>query len=149
MKENAPLQGNFSSEQQKAVVNIRVTANHIGAQYAKFMACYDLSMAQFNILRILRGAKEPVTITTVKERMIEKSPNTTRLIDKLLDKTLVKKFQCKEDRRQTYLHITSAGLDLLSDIDQRSDLNALIPSALSQEEASHLNSLLDKVRESI
>lgn len=147
MEKRGELEGSFQNETHKAVVNIRVASNIIGAKFSKFMADFDLSMAQFNILRILRGAKEPLTINTVKERMIEKSPNTTRLIDKLLEKSLIKKFQCMEDRRQTYLHITEAGLELLTSIDDRSDFPSQALSTITEEESKQLNQLLDKVKE--
>lgn len=148
MEKKSELDGRFQSETHKAIINIRVASNIIGASFSKFMADFDLSMAQFNILRILRGAKEPLTINTVKERMIEKSPNTTRLIDKLLEKGLIKKFQCMEDRRQTYLHITEGGLDLLTSIDERNDFPSQVLATISEEESKVLNDLLDKVKES-
>ncbi|MCT4560607.1 MAG: MarR family transcriptional regulator [Crocinitomicaceae bacterium] len=148
MENKSELEGRFQSETHKAIVNIRVASNIIGARFSKFMSEFDLSMAQFNILRILRGAKEPLTINTVKERMIEKSPNTTRLIDKLLEKGLIKKFQCMDDRRQTYLHITEAGLELLKTIDERTDFPSQTLCNISEAESKTLNDLLDKVKES-
>ena len=75
----------FTSEQQKAVVNIRITSNFIGGKQHQLMSQFGLSMAQFNVLGILRGAKTPLSVHVVKERMIEKSPNTTRLMDKLIE----------------------------------------------------------------
>ncbi|MBU2018182.1 MAG: MarR family transcriptional regulator [Bacteroidetes bacterium] len=141
------LKGNFQSESHKLVINIRLTSNAIGAVHTKYIAQFDLSMAQFNILRILRGAKEPLTINTVKDRMIEKSPNTTRLIDKLLEKTWVRKFQCKEDRRQTYLHITEKGLDLLGEIDKSEDFPSIKDLGITTEECILMNEMLEKVKE--
>jgi MarR family 2-MHQ and catechol resistance regulon transcriptional repressor len=140
------LEGNFKSEQQKLMINLRITSNQIAAAHTKFMSRYDLSMAQFNILRILRGSKEPLTINTIKERMIEKSPNTTRLMDKLLEKALIKKFQCSEDRRQTYINISSVGLSLLDEIDKSGELYTLVKCNLTDAEAKTLNALLDKMR---
>ena len=110
------------------------------------MSRYDLSMAQFNILRILRGAKDMINVNTVKDRMIEKSPNTTRLMDKLIDKGLIERTRCTEDRRVVYVKISDQGLELLAEIDRDHDVNALIQANLTDEEATTLSDLLDKVR---
>jgi MarR family transcriptional regulator, 2-MHQ and catechol-resistance regulon repressor len=139
---------NFKSLQQKAVINTQVTANSMASKFNKFMSEFDLSMAQFNILRILRGANEALTISTVKSRMIEKSPNTTRLLDKLLVKGLIKKMGCKEDRRQFYIEITEDGKSLLQRIDESGFESMVDTKVLSDEEADLLNSLLDRLRRS-
>ena len=147
MKIEDAIHSNFTSPQLKAIVNIRYTSNFLGHYQNSFMAQYDLSMPQFNILRILRGAKGDITVNAVKERMIEKSPNTTRLMDKLIDKGLIERTRCTEDRRVVYVRITQHGLDLLTVIDSHLDINTLIRAELSDEEANLLSDLLDKVRE--
>lgn len=138
----------FASTQQEAIIKVRITSNVISSVQNKTIGVFGISMAQFNILRILRGAKESLTINTVKERMIEKSPNTTRLLDKLLEKDLIEKTPCMEDRRQVYIQISNGGLDLLNQIDESSEFKALISSSLTNDEAEHLNTLLDKLRTS-
>lgn len=147
MKIEDAIHSKFTSPQLKAIVNIRYTSNFLGHYQNSFMAQYDLSMPQFNILRILRGAKGDINVNTVKERMVEKSPNTTRLMDKLIDKGLIERTRCTEDRRVVYVRITQHGLDLLTDIDSHLDVNTLIRAELSDEEANLLSDLLDKVRE--
>jgi len=147
MKIDEELKSNFKSPQQRAIVNIRYTSNFLGNIQNQFMSKYDLSMAQFNILRILRGAKDMINVNTVKERMIEKSPNTTRLMDKLIDKGLIERTRCTEDRRVVYVKISEQGLNLLADMDKDLDVNTLIKANLSDEEANTLSDLLDKVRE--
>lgn len=147
MKIEDAIHSTFSSPQLKAIVNIRYTSNFLGHYQNSFMMQYDLSMPQFNILRILRGAKGDINVNKVKERMIEKSPNTTRLMDKLIDKGLIERTRCAEDRRVVYVKITRHGLDLLSDIDNHMDVNTLIKAELTDEEANQLSGLLDKVRE--
>lgn len=137
---------NLKSPQQRAMVNIRYTSNYLGNFQNKFMGNYDLSMAQFNILRILRGAKEAINVNTVKDRMIEKSPNTTRLMDKLLDKKLIERERCEDDRRVVYVKISEDGLKLLAKIDEEMKGSSLIPNILTDEEASTLSNLLDKLR---
>lgn len=138
----------FKSEQQKAIINLRITSHDIGSRQTKFMSNYGLSMPQFNILRILRGAGEAITVNTVKSRMIEKSPNTTRLLDKLLEKELIKRKPCKADRRQTYVELTDNGANLLTQIDQTSVMFQDLEQVLSDQEAQQLNLLLDKLRNS-
>ncbi|HLU86124.1 MAG TPA: MarR family transcriptional regulator [Taishania sp.] len=137
----------FKTLQQMAVVNIRHTSNLISNFQNSFMAEFDISMPQFNILRILRGAGEPLNVHTVKERMIEKSPNTTRLMDKLIDKGLIDRVRCESDRRVVYVTITEEGLDVLKKIDESPGMITLFPTSLSDEEAQLLCQLLDKLRE--
>ncbi len=138
----------FQSPQQKAIINLRITSNEIGSRQTKYMSQFGISMAQFNILRILRGAKEALTVNTIKQRMIEKSPNTTRLLDKLLEKKLIDKIPCDSDRRQTYIEINSEGLKLLSKIGDGTSKFSLIASELTDNEAETLSELLDKMRNS-
>lgn len=136
----------FKSPQQRAVINLRHTSNFLYHYQNNFMAKYEISMPQFNILRILRGAKTALNVQTVKDRMIEKSPNTTRLMDKLIDKGLIDRIRCESDRRVVYVNITESGLKLLSEIDGELDQTSLFPSSLTDEEADTLSDLLDKLR---
>jgi len=145
MKIEDIIKAKFKNEHHKAIVNIRYTSNWIGAFHNKQLAEFDLSLPQFNILRILRGANEPLSIKIVKQRMLEKSPNTTRLIDKLISKEMVDRSRCSDDRRVVNIEITKKGLKLLSDIDHVFDEMSLAEN-LSQEEASMLNVLLNKLR---
>jgi len=130
----------------KAVVNVRYTSNFLSGIQHSFMSQYDLTMPQFNILRILRGANEMVSVNTIKERMVEKSPNTTRLLDKLIEKELISRERCDKDRRVVYVKITEKGLDLLQKIDTQGDFDKLLPNHLTNEECELLSNLLDKLR---
>lgn len=136
----------FTSEQQKAIINIRITSNFIGAKQHQLMSEFDLSMAQFNVLRILRGAKSQLSVHVVKERMIEKSPNTTRLMDKLIEKELINRTRCDHDKRIVFVEITDKGQELLKRIDDKLVEVNFISKGLTDDEASRLNELLDKVR---
>lgn len=140
------IKSTFKSNQQKAVINIRFTSNWMSHKQNSFMAKYDLTMPQFNILRILRGAKSHLSVNVIKERMIEKSPNTTRLMDKLIDKNWIERVRCEEDRRIVYVSITEKGLDLLAKIDADPDGDSLLICNLTDEEAQQLSDLLDKFR---
>jgi MarR family 2-MHQ and catechol resistance regulon transcriptional repressor len=141
------INSKFKSSHQKAIVNIRYTSNWMANKQNAFMVKYDLTMPQFNILRILRGANDFVSVTTVKERMVEKSPNTTRLMDKLVDKELIERVRCEEDRRVVYVKIAPKGLDVLAKIDANFDDNFLFATNLTAEEAELLSNLLDKIRD--
>ena len=136
----------FKSENHKMMVNLRYTSNVILQNQNHFVGEFDLTMPQFNILRILRGANEPIAVQTIKDRMIEKSPNLSRLLDKLLDKDLISRTQSQSDRRSFYIKITSKGLHVLGEIDQKIDGSSLIPGYLDLEEVQMLNKLLDKLR---
>lgn len=140
------IQAKFKSVQQKAVVNVRYTSNFIGQYHNNYMAQFDLSMPQFNILRILRGSGKPISINTVKERMIERSPNTTRLMDKLIEKGFMERVRCDADRRVVYVSITENGLKLLSQIDIDMEDTSIFAQNLSDAEAEQLSQLLDKMR---
>lgn len=140
------IKSKFRNARHKAVVNLRYTSNYIGNIQNSYMAQYDLSMPQFNILRILRGANGAISVNTVKDRMVEKSPNTTRLMDKLIDKGLMERVRCEEDRRVVYVSITKAGLDLLAKIDEDSESKLDVSGNLTEAEAEQLSALLDKLR---
>ncbi len=137
---------NFVSSRVKAIVNIRHTNNWISSLQNKYMSKHELSMPQFNILRILRGAKSKLSVNTVKERMIEKSPNTTRLMDKLVEKKFIERFRNEKDKRIVELKITKKGLDLLEIIDVDFEKELLFVNKLSEEESEILSNLLDKIR---
>lgn len=151
MKIEEAIKSKFLSPQVKAIVNLRYTANYVGAIQNTFMSQYGLTMPQFNILRILRGAGEEITVNTIKDRMVEKSPNTTRLMDKLIDKGLISRTRCTEDRRVVYIKITDQGLELLAEIDKNFDdkRGMFVPHNFSDEEANMLSDLLDKLREHV
>lgn len=135
----------FNSPIQKAIINIRFTSNWIGNYHNKQLANYGLTLPQFNILRILRGARDPLSINLVRDRMLEKSPNITRLVDKLLQKKMVTRDRDKQDKRVIMLKITDNGLAILEQLDKVfDDINA--STLLSEEEANQLNYLLDKLR---
>lgn len=134
----------FPSEGVKAIVNIKYTASWLENQSNEILKPFELSIQQYNILRILRGAKEQITVQTVKDRMIEKSPNITRLMDKLCAKFLIERVRCENDRRVVYVKISKLGLQTLHQI-KMDDAESLL-SKLSKKELNQLNLLLDKIR---
>ncbi len=139
------INSKFPNNKIKALINIKYTANWINSKENEFFKQYSISSQQFNILRILRGAKEPIKVQTIKDRMIERAPNATRLMDKLCEKNLINRVRCKHDRRVVFISITKKGEELLSMIDI--DFHIDYIDNLSEREAEILSNLLDKVRE--
>lgn len=138
------INSNFANSKVKALINILYTANWITSHQNTFFKPFGISPQQYNILRILRGAKEPLTMQTVKSRMIDRSPNATRLTDKLCAKELIKRIPCPSDRRVVKIAITKSGEALLETISDNFNDNLL--KNISENEAKQLSDLLDKLR---
>ena len=138
------LKSKFPNERVKALINVLYTANWINNYQNAFFKPFGISPQQYNILRILRGAGEPLKVQVIKERMIDRSPNATRLMDKLCEKQLIERLACDSDRRVVHIKITSQGLDLLTLI--ADDFNNEILKNITEDEAHQLNKLLDKFR---
>ena len=138
------INSKFINDKVKALINIKYTSNWLSTKENEFFKPYAISPQQYNILRILRGAKEKIKVQIVKDRMIERAPNATRLMDKLCDKTLIERERCEHDRRVVYVKITKMGLDLLSTIDDNKNISFL--ENITEEEATILSNLLDKIR---
>ncbi|WP_299065312.1 MarR family transcriptional regulator [uncultured Polaribacter sp.] len=138
------INSKFTSNKVKALINIKYTSNWLSSRENDFFKPHGISPQQYNILRILRGAKAKIKVQVVKDRMIERAPNATRLMDKLCDKNLIERERCEHDRRVVYVQITQQGLHLLSKIDDFKNVSFL--DKLSEEEALILSNLLDKIR---
>ena len=134
----------FSNSKVKALLNIIYTANWINSKQNEFFKPFGISPQQYNILRILRGAGEAISVQTIKDRMLERAPNATRLMDKLCAKNLIERVPCPGDRRVVHIEITKQGLKLLKQIDVNFKEDIL--NNLTQKEASVLSDLLDKIR---
>lgn len=133
---------------QKAVLNIIYTQNNIHERLIEILKPYDLSNEQYNVLRILRGQKgNPANMCVIQERMLAKTSNTTRLVDKLLLKELVTRKVCKENRRKIEVLITEKGLAILKELDPKvTDCENNIVASLTKTELEQLNYLLEKIR---
>ncbi len=138
------INSRFPSKKVKALLNIIYTANWINNHQNTFFRPFGISPQQFNILRILKGANKPIKVQTIKERMLERSPNATRLMDKLCDKQLIERLSCPDDRRVVHINITEKGLALLQEISKNSKKDLL--ENLTETEAVQLSNLLDKMR---
>lgn len=136
----------FRSEYQKAIINLIYTFNWVDEKINRRFEPFDITQQQFNILRILRGAGQPLSTLQIRQRMLDKMSDTSRIVDRLVKKGMVKKSVCREDRRLVDVLLTDKGKKLLQSMDGTNEELESIFKYLSEEEARRLNVLLDKIR---
>jgi DNA-binding MarR family transcriptional regulator len=136
----------FRSEYQKAILNLIYTFNWVNEKINKRFEPFDITQQQFNILRILRGAGQPLSTLQIRQRMLDKMSDTSRIVDRLVKKGMVKKTISREDRRLVDVLLTDKGKKLLQSMDGMNEEMESIFKYLSNEEANLLNVLLDKIR---
>jgi DNA-binding MarR family transcriptional regulator len=136
------------SKSTRVALNVLYTQNVISDSFNDVVKRYEISGEQYNVLRILRGQKGcPANMCIIQERMLAKTSNTTRLVDKLLLKDLVTRNVCPENRRKIEVLITQKGLDLLIELDPKvKEHEELFARNLNEEELEQLNTLLEKYR---
>jgi len=124
------------------------TGHWITDGVSKELKQFDIYEPQFNVLRILRGAKgKPISVNTILERMVQRSSNVTRIVDKLEQKELVERTLCPNDRRKMDIIITGEGMELLKKLDKKvENLHRPMMKNLSDEEADTLKQLIEKLR---
>ncbi|WP_081209253.1 MarR family winged helix-turn-helix transcriptional regulator [Salegentibacter sediminis] len=135
-------------ESRRLILNILVTANHINDRIGEALKDFDLSIPQFNVLRILRGQKgKPANLSTIQERMVSRMSNTTRLVDKLILKGYVERVICEKNRRKVEISITKKGLEFLQEVDPVIDhIESEIASRINSEEIELINDSLNELR---
>jgi DNA-binding MarR family transcriptional regulator len=133
---------------KKIILNVLYTQNLINEKFNVVLKPYDLSGEQYNVLRILRGQKgNPANMCLLQERMVAKTSNTTRLVDKLLLKSLVTRNVCTGNRRKIEVAITQKGLNILTELDPRViEHENHFSMNLNSQELEQLNALLEKYR---
>lgn len=133
---------------KKIILNVLYTQNVLTENFNEILKPYDLSSEQYNVLRILRGQKgNPINMCMIQERMLAKTSNTTRLVDKLLLKEYVSRDVCAENRRKIEVLITQKGLDVLEELDPKVTAHEeFFSKNLNEEEIILLNQLLEKFR---
>lgn len=141
-------QPKFRNEYHKTVVNLIFTYNWITEKTKQFFEKGDITSQQYNILRILRGAGKPLSTLQIRQRMLDKMSDTSRIVDRLVKKELVQKVICKTDRRLVDVTITDTGMQLLDRLDSYNEQMDAMLGSLNEEEAKMLNQLLDKIRNS-
>ncbi|MFA9220808.1 MAG: MarR family winged helix-turn-helix transcriptional regulator [Sediminibacterium sp.] len=141
-------QSEFSDAYQKLGINILFTAAWFGEINRIALKDFDISLPQYNVLRILRGQKgQAISVAGLCERMIDKSSNASRIVDKLETRKLVSRRVCDNDRRQVDVVITEMGTSLLGELDEKiPTFKTIMSKQLSSKDAEALNFALDQIR---
>jgi DNA-binding MarR family transcriptional regulator len=137
----------FRNEFQKGIINLIYTYNWMNEKMKSVFDKEGITGQQYNILRILRGAGKPISTLQIRERMLDKMSDTSRIVDRLVLKGLAKKNVCKDDKRLVDVSISTKGKALLEKIDRyEKEMDAILGN-LSEADAKTLNKLLDKIRQ--
>lgn len=128
-------------------MNILFSSGWLNEHIKHFFEKEDITSQQYNILRILRGADRPMSTLQIRERMLDKMSDTSRIVERLLKKNLVEKKVCAADKRLVDVSISKKGLALLVRLDEKNDQLDSILHGLTHDEAKTLNTLLDKMRD--
>lgn len=142
------LKGRFRNEYHKGLINLTYTAKQLSYEFFQSLKAHNITEQQYNVLRILRGfhSEAPLCIGFIKERMLDKDSDVSRIIDRLYDKGMVSRKENSDDRRLKTIEITDSGLALLDrlyDCEKKADT---LLKNLSEPEIAEFNRLLDKIR---
>ncbi|CAM3881127.1 MarR family transcriptional regulator [Flavobacterium branchiophilum NBRC 15030 = ATCC 35035] len=142
------IQSNTLDIAKKTTLNLILTNVQMAEKFNEILKEFDISAEQFNVLRILRGQKgQPANMCLIQERMVAKTSNTTRLVDKLLLKGLVTRDICPDNRRKMNVMITNKGLEMLLELDPKvMEHEQQFANQLSYDELIELNRLMEKLR---
>lgn len=146
MKIENEIKGRFRNEYHKGLINLVYTEKQLSHQFLYFLKKHGITEPLYNILRVLRGTRSVVSISYLKERMIDKSSDVSRIIDRLFEKGYVDRKENSLDRRQKEISITDKGLSLLSKMDDCEKKADSLLKNLTIDEVKELNMLLDKIR---
>ena len=137
----------FDDNYHKAVVNIAYTEGWLNNTLRCHFEKYNLTNQQFNILRILRGQyPKPATVNLLKERMIDKMSDASRIVDRLVQKEMITRCTNNKDRRAVDIRISEKALSVLAVMDAEFKAKDFLKNNLTAEEAGQLSDLLDKLR---
>jgi DNA-binding MarR family transcriptional regulator len=139
-------QPNFRNEFQKMGINLLFTANWLNEQIGKMLSEEGVTQQQYNILRILRGSATPLSTLKIRERMLDKMSDTSRIVDRLIAKELVVKNTSEKDKRLVDITLSSKGLELVDQLDQFNDRIDALLKGINESEAKTMNQILDKIR---
>ncbi|WP_353133436.1 MarR family transcriptional regulator [Pseudopedobacter sp.] len=141
------LNRRFESDFNKVVVNIVYTYGWVNNWLKAELDKYNLTLQQYNVLRILRGQiPNPATVNLIKERMLDKMSDASRIVDRLVAKQLVERKVCARDRRAVDITISQEGLNILEKIRMDEIVKDILSKNLTEQEAGLLSELLDKLR---
>lgn len=145
--ENEIQQYRFTGENQKALINLLYTYHWVTEKLKAVLSENDITLQQYNILRILRGSDpKPLSTLNIRDRMLDKMSDTSRIVDRLMLKGLVDKKSCVTDKRLVDVSITAEGKKLLEEIDKKDDVMTGVIRNLSHQDLVALNQILDKLR---
>jgi DNA-binding MarR family transcriptional regulator len=139
-------QPSFRNEFQKMGINLLFTANWLNEQIGKMLSEEGVTQQQYNILRILRGSATPLSTLKIRERMLDKMSDTSRIVDRLIAKELVLKNTCEKDKRLVDITLSPKGLQLVDQLDQFNDRIDALLKGINESEAATMNQILDKIR---
>lgn len=146
-KIDSEIKSAFANEQHRFVTNLVFTANWVQNAFNEDLKPFGISGQQFNILRILKAVGDWVPMSEVKDGLLEKAPNATRLADKLLNKQLIERSRSESDRRVVFVKISESGLKLLETINAKeSTLQVALNERLTAEDAAQASAILDRFR---
>lgn len=147
MKIEKEVKTKFRNVYHKAVINLIFTTNQVNFDFLKVVKSYGLTPQQYNVLRILRGASpKKCSINYIKERMLDKKSDVSRIVDRLFKKQFVSRHEAERDRREKDIGITKTGLKTLAEMDKCERKVDDLLKNLTEEEVQVLNNLLDKIR---
>jgi DNA-binding MarR family transcriptional regulator len=143
------IKGRFRNEYHKGLINLTYTTKQLSYEFYQSLKNYGLAEQQYNVLRILRGfrSEAPLSIGFIKERMLDKDSDVSRIVDRLFEKGYLTRTENPNDRRQKSVKINQAGMDLLDKMFNCEMKADTLLSNLTIEEVEELNRLLDKIRE--
>lgn len=149
MKIDEEIKGRFRNDYHRGIINLTYTVNQLNYQFVKFLKQHKLTEPQYNILRVLRGYRSngPVSISFLKERMLDKNSDVSRIVDKLFEQDLISRTENGSDRRIKDVQITQKGLELIETMKDCISKEDMMLKNLNADEISELNRLLDKIRE--
>jgi len=142
------LKGRFRNEYHKGLINLTYTTRQLSYEFFQSLRKHGLAEQQYNVLRILRGFRNrgPLTIGFIKERMLDKDSDVSRIVDRLYEKEYLTRKENPEDRRQKLVEITELGSSLLNSMFECEKKADTLLNNLTAEEVKELNRLLDKIR---
>ncbi len=136
----------FETENQRALINLIYTCNYVSDLMNQKFETYGISQKQYNVLRIIKGAKESVSTSYIRDRLIEKSADCSRIVTRLVSKKILKKERCENDSRLVSITLTIEGKKLMKKIKKDKELFQLPLEKLSEKECKQLNKILNKIR---
>jgi len=136
----------FRGSRHKAIVNLIFTHNWITDNLRLYLKPYDITLKQYNVLRILKGAGNPISTSDIRERLLDKMSDTSRIVERLYKKGLVKKTTSAADKRLVDVVLSRRGILLLTELEEHTAKMDNLLSILTETEAELLSDLLDKIR---